>query len=62
MGWGFGEAKRPCASNAHHFMRYVPRRGTGRVAPKPVGLKAPLVSDFCCYCRLTREELGLEVT
>jgi len=41
-------------------MRYVTSR-LGRVSPSPVGLKKPLPSDFCCYCRATRGELEVSI-
>jgi hypothetical protein len=60
LGFCFGEAKQPCAWNLHHFMRYASGKN-GSVRPVPVGLKKPLPSDFCSYCRVARGQMEVSV-
>jgi hypothetical protein len=49
----FYDAK-ACDSYHHHFIRY--KMVCGKKHVTPVGLRAPLPSDFCCYCKKSRAE------
>ena len=52
MGYGFEKPKAPCVGVNHHRWR---RMKKGRYAESnPVGLSAPLPTDFCSRCLVVR--------
>ena len=56
MGYGF---EKPKLRAGHH--RWIRKEVGRRGRPKPVALGAPLPSDFCSYCQVTREQLEVSI-
>lgn len=57
--FGYRKSKR-CHSNLHRWVRRIGQKDGKIPGPVPtvlVGLKAPLSTDFCSYCRVTRAAL-----
>jgi hypothetical protein len=57
---GYGPAKNRYHAGHHHWVRRV-KCSDGKLHVVPVKLALPLLTDFCRYCRMTRELLEVSV-
>ena len=58
MGYGYGKPKSQSHGYPHRWMRYeVSGKFRGGTHSRPVLLRAPLPTDFCCHCGVKREQL-----
>lgn len=59
LAWGSKRVRGHCWP--HRFMRWKPR-SKRRPMARQVGLRSSLASDYCLYCKATRENLQQEVS